>query len=50
MTEEILPYFEVCILTKTLKPIQMFQLGLGHSQMRPPLFYILASVTGFVYS
>ena len=33
MTEEIfLPFFEVRILTKTLKAIQMFQLGVGHSQ------------------
>ena len=40
MTEEIfLPYFEVHILTKTLKAIQMFQLGVGHSQMHPPLFF-----------
>ena len=45
MTEEIfLPYFEVRILTKTQKPVQMFQLGVGHSQMHPPLFYIPASV------
>ena len=28
-----LPYFEVRILTKTLKAIQVFQLGVGHSQM-----------------
>ena len=36
MTEEIfLPYFELRILTKTLKPIQMFQLGVGYSQMHP---------------
>ena len=42
----------VCILTKTQKPIQMFQLGVGHSQMHPPLFYIPASdrVVGFVYN
>ena len=40
MTEEIsLPYFEVRILTKTLKAIQMFQLGVGHRQMHPPLFF-----------
>ena len=40
MTEEIfLPYFEVRILTKTLKAIQMFQLDVGHSQMHPPLFF-----------
>ena len=26
----------------------MFQLGVGHSQMHPPLFYIPASVLGFV--
>ena len=42
MTEEVfffLPYFEVRILTKTLKAIQMFQLGVGHSQMHPPLFF-----------
>ena len=53
MTEEIcfLPYFEVLILTKTLKAIQMFQLGVGHSQMHPPLcFFIPASVITFVYS
>ena len=53
MTEEIfLPYFEVRILTKTLKAIQMFQLGVGHSQMHPPLFFffIPASVISFVYS
>ena len=37
-------------LAKTQKPIQMFQLGVGHSQMHPPLFYIPASVLGFVYS
>ena len=34
-------------LTKTQKPIQMFQLGVGHSQMHPPLFYIPASEIGF---
>ena len=36
MKEEIfLLYFEVRILTKTQKPIQMFQLGVGLSQMHP---------------
>ena len=41
MTEEIcfLPYFEGRILTKTLKAIQMFQLGVGHSLMHPPLSF-----------
>ena len=41
-----LPYFEVRILSKTLKAIQMFQRGVCHSQMHPPLFFffILASV------
>ena len=38
-------YFEVRILNKIQKRIQMFQLSVGHSQMRPPLFYIPASVT-----
>ena len=45
MTEEIsLPYFEVHvrILTKTLKAIQMFQLGVGHRQMHPPLYFFLS--------
>ena len=46
MTEEIfLPYFEVRILTKTLKAIQMFQLGVGHSQMHPPLFYFYPGIS-----
>ena len=50
MTEEIfLTYFEVRILTKTLKVIQMFQLGVGHSQMHAPFFFFPASVISFVY-
>ena len=46
-----LPSFEVRILTKTLKPIQMSQLGVGQSQMHPPLYFFFpASVISFVYN
>ena len=46
MIEEIfLPYFEVRILTKTLKAIQMFQLGVGHSQIHSPLFFFYPGIS-----